>query len=69
LVSRSDHGRCRAVLFVRTPRDDLEGVFSTKIGRDDLIDACVCAVVARDSASRVGGDEVDISGLQMQINC
>jgi hypothetical protein len=40
----------------------------TKIGRDHLIDACACAV-ARDSASRVGGDEVDISGLQMQINC
>jgi hypothetical protein len=36
-------------------------------GRDDLIHAC--AVAARDSASRLGGDEVDISGLQMQINC
>ena len=26
-------------------------------------------VAARDSTSRFGGDEVDISGLQMQINC
>jgi hypothetical protein len=43
-------------------------VLRTKIGRDHLIDACVGAV-ARDSASRVGGDEVDISGLQMEINC
>jgi hypothetical protein len=44
-------------------------VLRTKIGRDDLIDACACAVAARDSASRFGGDEVDINGLQMQINC
>ena len=41
----------------------------TGIGRDDLIDACACAVAARDSASRLGDDEVDIDGLQMQINC
>src|SRR5882724_1709124 len=27
---------CRAVLFVRTPRDDLEGVFSASDGRSDL---------------------------------
>jgi hypothetical protein len=39
------------------------------MGRDDLIDACACAVAARDSASRLGGDEVDIDGLQMEINC
>jgi hypothetical protein len=44
-------------------------ILRTGIGRDDLIDACVCAVAARDSASRLGGDEVDINGLQMQINC
>ncbi len=44
-------------------------VLPTGMGRDDLIDACVCAVAARDSASRLGGDEVDIGGLQMQINC
>jgi hypothetical protein len=35
----------------------------------DLIDACVRAVAARDSVSRLGSDEVDISGLQMEINC
>jgi hypothetical protein len=44
-------------------------VLPTGMGRDHLIDACVCAVAARDSASRLGGDEVDIGGLQMQINC
>ncbi|RXH35792.1 hypothetical protein XH99_08745 [Bradyrhizobium nanningense] len=40
----------------------------TGIGRDDLIDACTCAVAARDSTRRVGGDELDPRGLRMEIN-
>lgn len=40
----------------------------TGIGRDDLIDACACAVAARDSTRRVGGEEVDPRGLRMEIN-
>jgi predicted RNase H-like nuclease len=40
----------------------------TGIGRDDLIDACACAVAARDSTSRLGGEEVDDRGLRMEIN-
>lgn len=40
----------------------------TGIGRDDLIDACACAVAARDSTRRVGGDEIDPYGLRMEIN-
>ena len=40
----------------------------TGIGRDDLIDACACAVAARDSTSRFGGDEIDSRGLRMEIN-
>jgi predicted RNase H-like nuclease len=40
----------------------------TGIGRDDLIDACACAVAARDSNARLGGDEVDGRGLRMEIN-
>ncbi|MBW7968176.1 DUF429 domain-containing protein [Bradyrhizobium sp. BR 10289] len=40
----------------------------TGIGRDDLIDACACAVAARDSTQRVGGQEVDRRGLRMEIN-
>ena len=40
----------------------------TGIGRDDLIDACACAVAARDSTQRVGGDELDPRGLRMEIN-
>jgi len=41
--------------------------YGTRIGRDDLIDACACAVAARDSKRRLGGD-VDIRGLRMEIN-
>lgn len=40
----------------------------TGIGRDDLIDACACAVAARDSTRRVGSEEVDPRGLRMEIN-
>lgn len=40
----------------------------TGIGRDDLIDACACAVAARDSTKRVGGEERDPRGLRMEIN-
>jgi hypothetical protein len=40
----------------------------TGIGRDDPIGACACAVAARDSTSRLGGDEVDIRGLRIEIN-
>jgi predicted RNase H-like nuclease len=40
----------------------------TGIGRDDLIDACACALAARDSNERLGGDEVDSRGLRMEIN-
>jgi predicted RNase H-like nuclease len=42
--------------------------YGTGIGRDDLIDACACAVAARDSNARLGGDEVDSRGLRMEIN-
>ena len=42
--------------------------YGTGIGRDDLIDACACAVAARDSKARLGGDEVDVRGLRMEIN-
>lgn len=40
----------------------------TGIGRDDLIDACACAVAARDSSRRVGDDKTDPRGLRMEIN-
>lgn len=42
--------------------------YRTGIGRDDLIDACACAVAARDSTQRVGDDEIDPRGLRMEIN-
>jgi predicted RNase H-like nuclease len=40
----------------------------TGIGRDDLIDACACAVAARDSTERFGGGERDERGLRMEIH-
>jgi len=42
--------------------------YGTGIGRDDLIDACACAIAARDSDQFLGGDEPDIRGLRMEIN-
>lgn len=42
--------------------------FGTGIGCDDLLDACACAVAARDSTARLGGDELDARGLRMEIN-
>jgi predicted RNase H-like nuclease len=42
--------------------------FGTGIGRDDLIDACACAIAARDSVNRLGGEEIDPRGLRMEIN-
>jgi predicted RNase H-like nuclease len=42
--------------------------YGTGIGHDDLIDACACAVAARDSNARLGGSEVDGRGLRMEIN-
>jgi predicted RNase H-like nuclease len=40
----------------------------TGIGCDDLIDACACAVAARDSTQLVGKNEIDPRGLRMEIN-
>jgi predicted RNase H-like nuclease len=40
----------------------------TGISQDDLIDACACAIAARDSTSRIGGEEIDPRGLRMEIN-
>ena len=53
--------------FTRLPKW-LTQRHGTGIGRDDLIDACACAVAARDSTLRVSGDEIDPRGLRMEIN-
>jgi predicted RNase H-like nuclease len=53
--------------FTRLPKW-LTQRHGTGIARDDLIDACACAVAARDSTQRVGGDEIDPRGLRMEIN-
>jgi predicted RNase H-like nuclease len=41
--------------------------FNTGIGRDDLIDACVCAIAARDATQKLGGD-TDARGLRMEMH-
>ena len=53
--------------FARLPKW-LTQRHGTGIGRDDLIDACACAVAARDSTQRLGGEEIDPRGLRMEIN-
>jgi predicted RNase H-like nuclease len=42
--------------------------YGTGIGRDDLIDACACALAARDSNACLGGEEIDSRGFRMEIN-
>lgn len=42
--------------------------YRTGIGRDDLIDACACAVAARDSTQSLGDGRTDPRGLRMEIN-
>jgi Spx/MgsR family transcriptional regulator len=40
--------------------------FGTGICRDDLIDACACAIAARDAKDTLGNDSVDACGLRME---
>ena len=42
--------------------------FATGIGRDDLIDACACAIAARDATASIGDSKRDAKGLRMEIN-
>jgi len=42
--------------------------FGTGIGRDDLIDACACALAARDAKNTLGDDSVDARGLRMEMH-
>lgn len=53
--------------FTRLP-EWLTQRHGTGIGRDDLTDACACAIAARDSTQRVGENEIDPRGLRMEIN-
>jgi predicted RNase H-like nuclease len=43
--------------------------FGTGIGRDDLIDACACAIAAREAKDRLpkNGGDADTKGLRMEI--
>jgi predicted RNase H-like nuclease len=42
--------------------------YGTGIGRDDLIDACACAIAARDATMSIGDSRRDAKGLRMEIN-
>jgi predicted RNase H-like nuclease len=46
----------------------LEQRFGTGIGRDDLIDACACAVASRHATTSIGDSKRDAKGLLMEIN-
>jgi predicted RNase H-like nuclease len=59
ILKRSGFGEIERWLSLR---------FGTGIGRDDLIDACACAVAARDATASVGDSKYDANGLRMEIN-
>lgn len=42
--------------------------FGTGIGRDDLIDACACAIAARDARRTIGEVARDARGLRMEMH-
>jgi predicted RNase H-like nuclease len=56
-----DHG------FAKLPKWLMQR-HGTGVGRDDLIDACACAIAARDSAGCLDGEDPDPRGLRMEIN-
>jgi predicted RNase H-like nuclease len=70
---KSAHGRDQRVMllaergFVKLSKW-LGQRYGTGIGCDDLIDACACAIAARDSPAHLGGDDVDERGFRMEIN-
>ena len=41
--------------------------YGTGIGRDDLIDACICAIAARDAKISIGEPCPDRRGLRMEM--
>jgi len=42
--------------------------YGTGIGRDDLIDACACAIAARDAKRCLGSNQPDGRGLRMEMH-
>ncbi len=46
----------------------LERRIGSGIGRDDLIDACACAIAARDATRTVGNGMRDTRGLRMEMH-
>jgi predicted RNase H-like nuclease len=70
---KSDAGRHRRIDILRKLgftriEQMLAWRFGTRIGRDDLIDACACALAARDAKDTLGDDSVDQCGLRMEMH-
>ena len=70
---KSAMGRNRRIAILKkmgfkSIEDMLEWRFGTGIGRDDLIDACACAIAARDARSVIGEAWRDARGLRMEMH-
>jgi predicted RNase H-like nuclease len=70
---KSEAGRNRRIAILKKSGfKSIEGMlkrrFGTGIGRDDLIDACACAIAARDAKRTIGGAARDARGLLMQMH-
>jgi predicted RNase H-like nuclease len=70
---KSGLGRAERIAFLKQPGFDqienwLDKRRGTGIGRDDLIDACACAVAAREHDAKIpAAPEVDCRGLRMEM--
>jgi predicted RNase H-like nuclease len=70
---KSDAGRRKRVEILRRlgftrVEQMLAWRFGTGIGRDDLIDACACALAARDAKAIIGETKRDARGLRMEMH-
>jgi predicted RNase H-like nuclease len=71
---KSEHGRNQRVDILKTQGFEqldrwLLQRTGTGIGRDDVIDACACAIVARHSFGKLPSEEtpLDAKGLRMEM--
>jgi predicted RNase H-like nuclease len=70
---KTDEGRRQRVEILQTLgftriEQMLVWRFGTGIGRDDLIDACACALAARDANAIIGETKHDARGLRMEMH-
>jgi predicted RNase H-like nuclease len=70
---KSENGRSQRITILKKMgfgriEDMLKERRKTGIGRDDLIDACACALAARDAKQALGNSARDARGLLMQMH-